>query len=63
MATDVDGVPIICFHLQEQKMLLAVRILVDETMGDVPVDFRPHTSWTIHAIAAVPVVVTRPGYL
>ncbi|CAA6654742.1 unnamed protein product [Spirodela intermedia] len=60
MATDVDGVPIICFLLQEQKLLLAVRILVDEMMGDVPVDFRPHTSWTIHAIAAVPVVVTRP---
>ncbi|XP_078435286.1 E3 ubiquitin ligase [Wolffia australiana] len=58
-ATDIDGVPIICFLLQEQKMLLAVRLLIDEMMGDFPVEFRPHTSWTIHAIAAVPVVVSR----
>ncbi|XP_062231175.1 anaphase-promoting complex subunit 1 isoform X2 [Phragmites australis] len=60
LATDIDGMPIICFLLHEQKILLAVRIQVDETTEDAFGDIKPHMSWNIPAFAAAPVVVTRP---
>lgn len=60
LATDIDGVPIICFLLHEQKTLLAVRIQVDVTNDEVFGDIKPHVSWNIPAFAAAPVVVTRP---
>lgn len=60
MATDIDGTPIICFLLHEQKVLLAVRIRVDEINGESFGDIKPHMSWNIPAFAAAPVVVTRP---
>lgn len=60
MATDIDGMPIISFLLDEQKILLAVRIQVDDTSEEALGDIKPHMSWNIPAFAAVPVVVTRP---
>lgn len=62
LSIDNDGVPVICFLLQEQKVLLAVRLQVDEGNDGVPIDIRPHMSWSISAIDAAPVVVTRPRY-
>uniref|UniRef100_A0A0D9WFG5 Anaphase-promoting complex subunit 1 n=1 Tax=Leersia perrieri TaxID=77586 RepID=A0A0D9WFG5_9ORYZ len=60
LATDIDGTPIICFLLHEQKILLAVRIQIDETNGESFGDIKPHMSWNVPAFAAAPVVVTRP---
>ncbi|KAL6620059.1 hypothetical protein ACP70R_035198 [Stipagrostis hirtigluma subsp. patula] len=60
LATDIDGVPIICFLLHEQKILLAVRVQIDDTTGEDFGDIKPHMSWNIPAFAAAPVVVTRP---
>ncbi|KAG8067808.1 hypothetical protein GUJ93_ZPchr0005g14946 [Zizania palustris] len=60
LATDIDGTPTICFLLHEQKMLLAVRIQVDEINGESFGDIKPHMSWNVPAFAAAPVVVTRP---
>ncbi|XP_044973473.1 anaphase-promoting complex subunit 1 isoform X1 [Hordeum vulgare subsp. vulgare] len=59
LATDIDGMPIICFLLHEQKTLLAVRIQVDETNKEAFGDIKSHMSWNIPAFAAAPVVVTR----
>ncbi|XP_020578138.1 anaphase-promoting complex subunit 1 isoform X2 [Phalaenopsis equestris] len=58
-ATDSDGVPIICFLLQEQK-LLSVRLQIDEGGDGVSIDVRPLMIWSIPAISAATVTVTRP---
>lgn len=60
LSTNNEGVPIICFLLQEQKVVLAVMLQIDEGNDDAFIDIRPDMSWTIPAIAAAPVIVTRP---
>nr|XP_043632201.1 anaphase-promoting complex subunit 1 [Erigeron canadensis] len=60
LATDNDANPIICFLLQEQKKLLSVRIQCVELNNEILYDIRPDMSWSIPAIVAAPVVVTRP---
>lgn len=60
LATDDDGVPIICFLLQDQKVLLSIRLQTDESNNDILLDIKPHMSWNIPAIAAASVTVTRP---
>ncbi|KAL8247802.1 hypothetical protein R6Q59_009018 [Mikania micrantha] len=60
LATDSDATPVICFLLQEQKKLQAVRLQCVELNNDILYDIRPDMSWSIPAIAASPVVVTRP---
>ncbi|XP_072985105.1 anaphase-promoting complex subunit 1 isoform X1 [Typha latifolia] len=60
LATDIDAMPIICFLLHEQKILLAVRLHTDEANNEDFVDIKLHTSWSIPAIAAAAVAVTRP---
>jgi anaphase-promoting complex subunit 1 len=60
LATDIDGLPIICFLLHEQKILFAVSIQVDDTTEEPFGDIKPHMGWNITAFAAAPVVVTRP---
>ncbi|KAJ9539792.1 hypothetical protein OSB04_026298 [Centaurea solstitialis] len=60
LATDNDATPIICFLLQEQKKLLAVRLQCVELNNEILYDIRPDMSWSIPAITAAPVVVTRP---
>ncbi|XP_058110276.1 anaphase-promoting complex subunit 1 isoform X2 [Magnolia sinica] len=60
LATDDDGVPIICLLLQEQKVLLCVRLQTDESNNELLVDVKLHMSQSIPAIAAASVIVTRP---
>ncbi|KAH7677904.1 Anaphase-promoting complex subunit 1 protein [Dioscorea alata] len=62
LATDTDGVAILCLLLQEQKLMLAVRLQIDEGNDDFLIDIRPHLSWSIPAVDAEPVIVTRPRY-
>ncbi|MCD7447530.1 hypothetical protein HAX54_031559 [Datura stramonium] len=61
LATDDDASPIICFLLQEQKKLLSLRLQTVEINTKVIYDIKPDMSWSIPAVAAAPVVVTRPG--
>lgn len=60
LATDDDGTPIICFLLQEQKVLLSMRLQIDEDIDNPFFDVKPHLSWSVSAIDAAPVIVTRP---
>ncbi|CAN0909752.1 Anaphase-promoting complex subunit 1 [Linum grandiflorum] len=60
LATDDDASPIICFLLQEQKKLLSLRLQTIEINNETVFDIKPDMSWSIPAIAAAPVVVTRP---
>ncbi|KAG9443865.1 hypothetical protein H6P81_015205 [Aristolochia fimbriata] len=60
LATDDDGVPIICFLLQEQKGLLSIRLQTDEKNTEILYDVKSHLNWSIPAIAAASVIVTRP---
>ncbi|XP_015079876.1 anaphase-promoting complex subunit 1 isoform X2 [Solanum pennellii] len=61
LATDDDASPIICLLLQEQKKLLSLRLQTVEINTEVIYDIKPDMSWSIPAISAAPVVVTRPG--
>ncbi|KAJ4980944.1 hypothetical protein NE237_031781 [Protea cynaroides] len=60
LATDDDGVPVICFLLQEQKGLLSVRLQTVEMSNEILFDIKPDISWSIPAISAAPVIVTHP---
>ncbi|KAG6735069.1 hypothetical protein I3842_01G302100 [Carya illinoinensis] len=60
LATDNDATPVICFLHQEQKKLLAVRLQSVEINNEILFDIKPDMSWSIPAVAAEPVIVTRP---
>ncbi|KAK4403403.1 Anaphase-promoting complex subunit [Sesamum angolense] len=60
LATDDDVTPIICFLLQEQKKLLSLRVQILEINNETVYDIKPDMSWSISAIAAAAVTVTRP---
>ncbi|KAG8390120.1 hypothetical protein BUALT_Bualt01G0050500 [Buddleja alternifolia] len=60
LATDDDFTPIICFLLQEQKKLLSLRLQSLEINNETVYDIKPDMSWSISAIAAAAVTVTRP---
>ncbi|KAI4306844.1 hypothetical protein L6164_030088 [Bauhinia variegata] len=60
MATDDDAAPVVCFLHQEQRNLLSVRLQSVEINNEIVFDVKPHMSWSIPAIAASPVIVTRP---
>lgn len=60
LATDDDAAPIICLLLQEQKRLLALRLQSVEINNEILFDIKPDMSWSIPAVAAAPVIVTRP---
>lgn len=62
MATDDDAAPILCFLLQETKTLLSVRLQCDEINNEFIFDIKPDMSWSIPAIAAAPVIATRPRF-
>lgn len=53
LATDDDGVPLICFMLKEKRSLISLR-LPDVLSEKIDV------SWSIPAVAAAPVIITRP---
>ncbi|KAK9168101.1 hypothetical protein Syun_000241 [Stephania yunnanensis] len=61
LATDDDGVLILCFLLQETKGLLSVRLQTIDINNETLFDIKPDVSWNIPAIAAAPVMVTRPS--
>ncbi|OWM69945.1 hypothetical protein CDL15_Pgr025794 [Punica granatum] len=61
LATDDDTAPIICFLLQGQKKLLSVRLQTIEINNEILFDVKPDMSWSIPAVSAAPVTVTRPG--
>ncbi|KFK24970.1 hypothetical protein AALP_AA8G049400 [Arabis alpina] len=58
LATD-DAVPVICFLILEQKKLLSVGLQTIEINNEILFDVKPDISWSVSAIAAAPVVVTR----
>ncbi|XP_038722804.1 anaphase-promoting complex subunit 1 [Tripterygium wilfordii] len=60
LATDDDAAPVVCFLLQEHKKLLSVRLQSVEINNEIIFDVKPDMSWSIPAIAAAPVIVTRP---
>ncbi|KAL0003395.1 hypothetical protein SO802_017176 [Lithocarpus litseifolius] len=60
LATDNDAAPVICFLHQEQKKLLSVRLQSVEINNEILFDIKPDMSWSIPAVAAEPVIVTRP---
>ncbi|GMN41281.1 hypothetical protein TIFTF001_010497 [Ficus carica] len=60
LATDDDSAPIICFLHQDQRKLLSVRLQSVEIDNEILFDIKPDMSWSIPAIAAAPVIVTRP---
>ncbi|KAJ8769461.1 hypothetical protein K2173_002951 [Erythroxylum novogranatense] len=60
IATDDDASPVICFLLREQKKLLSVGLQRLEINNEIIFDVKPEMSWSIPAIAAAPVTVTRP---
>ncbi|XP_048495602.1 anaphase-promoting complex subunit 1 isoform X2 [Beta vulgaris subsp. vulgaris] len=60
VATDDDAAPVICFFLQEQRRLLSIRLHIVQMNDDTLFDVDPDVSWSIQAVAAEPVAVTRP---
>lgn len=62
LATDDDSAPIICFLFLEQKKLLSLRLQTVEINNEILYDVKPDMSWSIPAISAAPVIVTRPRY-
>ncbi|KAL6503768.1 hypothetical protein OROGR_025691 [Orobanche gracilis] len=60
LANDDDGTPIICFLFQEQQMLLSLQLQILELNNETVYDIKPDMSWSISAIAAAAVTVTRP---
>lgn len=60
LATDNGAAPIICLLFQEQKKLLSLGLQSLEINGETVYDVNPDLSWSISAIAAAAVAVTRP---
>lgn len=60
MATDDDASPIICFLHKEQKKLFCIRLQSAEINNEILFDVKPDMSWSISAVAAASVRVTRP---
>lgn len=60
LATDDDTSPIICFLHKEQKKLFCIRLQSAEINNEILFDVKPDMSWSISAVAAASVRVTRP---
>ncbi|KAL8463255.1 hypothetical protein ACS0TY_034046 [Phlomoides rotata] len=60
LATDDDTTPVVCFLLLEQKKLLSLRLQSMEFDNETVYDIKPDMSWSIPAIAAAAVTITRP---
>lgn len=55
LANDDDGIPVLCFLLKALQRLVAFRLFSSEATG-----LKVAVAWTIPAIAAAPVIATRP---
>ncbi|EPS73838.1 hypothetical protein M569_00901, partial [Genlisea aurea] len=60
LAADLDATPVICFLLQDQKKLLSLRLQSLEVNEEIVYDVKPDMSWSISAISAAAVIVSRP---
>ncbi|KAL2629518.1 hypothetical protein R1flu_014204 [Riccia fluitans] len=60
MASDEDGVPIVCLVVRQHERLTAFRLLRSE----ISEEFSPKThldvAWTLNAVAAVPIIALHP---
>lgn len=62
LATDIDAMPVLYFLFSEQKMLLGIRLHIDEANKEGAIDIKPLTTWSLPAVDASPVLVTRPRW-
>lgn len=60
MATDEDGVPLLCLVIAESQQLLALRLHSSDLSTDGQDKSKLEVSWNITAISAAPIVATRP---
>jgi hypothetical protein len=62
MATDMDAMPVL-FLFSEQKIILGIRLHIDEENGEGITDIKPLTTCSLPSVDASPVLVTQPrGY-
>lgn len=61
-AADADGVPLLCLVLREQRRLAALRLPHELHQNANISSPKLEISWTIPAVSAAPVSVTRTGY-
>eukprot|EP01018_Ginkgo_biloba_P012111 Gb_37425 [translate_table: standard] len=59
LATDDDGVSLICFVFKDKKRLISIRLPSKEAPMDLLFDIKLDVSWSIPAIAAKPIIMTR----
>lgn len=59
LASDEDATPVVCLLLQDQNKLLSLRLQKMEISGQILYDIAPDMSWSVPAIAAEAVTVTR----
>ncbi|KAF3336966.1 anaphase-promoting complex subunit 1 [Carex littledalei] len=60
LATDIDAMPVLYFLFSEQKMLLGIKLHIDKANKEGAIDIKPLTTWSLPAVDASPVLVTRP---
>ncbi|RAL51299.1 hypothetical protein DM860_010801 [Cuscuta australis] len=60
VASDDDASHSICFLLRDKKELLSVWLQKEDINNEIVYDIKPELSWSIPAVDAVPVSVTRP---
>lgn len=62
LATDEDGVPLLCLVIAESQQLFSFRLQSSsDVSSDGQGDVKLEVAWTISAVSAAPIVATRPG--
>jgi anaphase-promoting complex subunit 1 len=61
VATDEDGVPLLCLVIAESQQLFSFRLHSSDISSDGQGEPKLDVAWTITAISAAPIVATRPG--
>jgi hypothetical protein len=60
LASDEDGVALLCLVLEESQQLLSFHLHNQEIVKDLNSKLKLEIAWTIPAISAAPVVATHP---
>jgi anaphase-promoting complex subunit 1 len=60
LASDEDGVALLCLVLEESQQLLSFHLHNQEIVKDLNSKPKLEVAWTIPAISAAPVVATHP---
>ena len=60
LATDEDGVYVLCLLMTESQQLFSLRLHSSDFSSDLSVKPKLEVAWSIPAISAAPVVATRP---